>query len=93
MYGKRMGDDHLWITDSGRPSRAKGPWEHGEGPLCARCGIPRGTVEWEAAADLHRQQTGHGLDTGACMEECGTGLDDLSGDVARAAVLLWREAG
>lgn len=24
-----------------------GPWEHGEGPLCMVCGLPRGTWEYE----------------------------------------------
>lgn len=42
VYGSKVSDQHIWET-----ARSAGPWEHGEGPLCAVCGLPRGTYEWE----------------------------------------------
>lgn len=42
LYGTRIADEHRF-PDGG----AAGPWEHGEGPLCVVCGLPRGTYEAE----------------------------------------------
>lgn len=69
VYGKRIADDHLWAN----ATRLDKPREHGDGPLCLRCGLPLGTVQWETAADAHRERTGHLLDTGACIEDCYPG--------------------
>lgn len=66
VYGKRIADDHLWATNV----RLTLPRRHSQGPLCLRCGLPLGTVQWETAADAHRERTGHGLDTGACEDTC-----------------------
>lgn len=66
-YGvTRIADRHRW-EDDGTP----GPWEHGAGPLCVACGLPRGTYEWEQASANHRLETGHRLGTGACADACG----------------------
>jgi hypothetical protein len=66
VYGEKVADEHLY---QGRGSRS--PHDHGEGPLCLRCGVPKGTIDFERASDLHVAEKGHALGTGACLEECG----------------------
>lgn len=76
LYGKRIGDHHLWPKP--RPRKV---FAHGAGPLCDCCGLPFGTWEWEEAADMHEAETGHGLGTGAC--------DDVRCD-EREVITHWR---
>jgi hypothetical protein len=45
LYGTRIADEHLWEDDG-----TTAPWEHGEGPLCMVCGLPRGTYDAETQA-------------------------------------------
>lgn len=75
VYGSRAGDTHLWET------KHRGPWQHGKGPLCIRCGLPRGTFEFDEASDYHNAAVGHRLGTGACDD---AGCDE------RVVILAWR---
>lgn len=83
VYGQLVAEEHLWEKpkDTGYPT-PKRPWKHGEGPLCLRCGLPRGTWEWEEANDFHKAETGHGLGTGAC---------DDAGCNERTVIDTWRK--
>lgn len=84
VYHQWAADEHLWETpkDTGRRTPRR-PWAHGKGPLCLRCGLPRGTWEWEEANDAHRTETGHNLGTYACEN---TGCDE------RTVIDAWRVA-
>jgi hypothetical protein len=74
VYGERVADEHLWDDDDG----TTGPWANATGPLCQRCGLPRGTYQWERADDAHRADLGHGIGTGACVDACGPDFDPFA---------------
>jgi hypothetical protein len=67
VYGTRIADRHLWPPRT----RTRHPYEFSCGPLCVRCGIPLGTVQYETADDAHAERTGHHLASGTCEETCG----------------------
>ncbi len=37
LYGTKIADTHVWEAGG-----TTGPYEHGAGPLCQCCGLPRG---------------------------------------------------
>jgi len=84
VYHQRVADEHMWETpkDTGKPTPRR-PWDHGQGPLCIRCGLPRGTWEWEEANDAHKAETGHRM---------GTMAYELAGHDERAVIDAWRKA-
>ena len=85
VYHQWVADEHLWEkpADTGKRTPRR-PWGYGQGPLCIRCGLPRGTWEWEEASDAHKAQTGHSLGSYACT--------DVEQHDERAIIDAWRKA-